>query len=134
MKHYRVVHHKNLASVLSFVSHVGLRCAHVPLSQKRQSMQASCISFAAYIQHVPNVTRHHYYLPPRDNPPPRAPGRRFSLSLGPYFLSLRAWSEQVTKHAGSVKKGFALIGGILVTAVVQSSLETSALTPVRDEK
>ncbi|CAM9301879.1 unnamed protein product [Pylaiella littoralis] len=37
--------------------------------------------------------------------------------------------QQVTKHAGSVQKGFALIGGILVTAVVQSSLERSALTP-----
>eukprot|EP00903_Cladosiphon_okamuranus_P005370 g5363.t1 len=35
---------------------------------------------------------------------------------------------QVTKHAGSVQKGFALIGGILVTAVVQSTLENSALT------
>lgn len=38
---------------------------------------------------------------------------------------------QVTKHAGSVQKGFALIGGILVTAVVQSTLENSALTLVR---
>lgn len=64
--------------------------------------------------------------------PPRARARRrFSLALGPKFLSLRACSEQVTKHAGSVQKGFALIGGILVTAVVQSSLERSALTPVR---
>ncbi|CAN0205775.1 unnamed protein product [Ectocarpus sp. 13 AM-2016] len=35
---------------------------------------------------------------------------------------------QVTKHAGSVQKGFALIGGILVTAAVQSTMEKSALT------
>ncbi|CAN0132577.1 unnamed protein product [Scytosiphon promiscuus] len=35
---------------------------------------------------------------------------------------------QVTKHAGSVKKGFALIGGIVLTAIVQNTLERSALT------
>lgn len=38
---------------------------------------------------------------------------------------------QVTKHAGSLQKGFALIAGIFVTAVVQSTLERSALTNVR---
>lgn len=38
---------------------------------------------------------------------------------------------QVTKHAGTVQKGFALIGGILVTAAVQSTLEKAALTTVR---
>ncbi|CAM9481477.1 unnamed protein product [Hapterophycus canaliculatus] len=37
---------------------------------------------------------------------------------------------QVTKHAGSVKKGFALIGGIVLTAIVQNTLERSALTRV----
>lgn len=42
--------------------------------------------------------------------------------------------KQVTKHAGSVQKGFALIGGILVTAVVQSTLEDSALTLVRKKR
>lgn len=37
---------------------------------------------------------------------------------------------QVTKHAGSVQKGFALTAGVLVTAAVQSTLEKSALTRV----
>lgn len=40
------------------------------------------------------------------------------------------YGAQVTKHAGSVQKGFALIGGIIVTATVQSTLEKSALTMV----
>ncbi|KAG5183180.1 putative UDP-galactose translocator [Tribonema minus] len=35
---------------------------------------------------------------------------------------------QVTKHAGSVKKGFALIGGILVTAAAQFILERQPLS------
>lgn len=37
---------------------------------------------------------------------------------------------QVTKHAGSVQKGFSLIVGILVTAVVQVNVENSKLTQV----
>lgn len=37
---------------------------------------------------------------------------------------------QVTKHAGSVKKGFALIGGILVTALAQFAFEGKRLEPV----
>ncbi|KAG5176300.1 putative UDP-galactose translocator [Tribonema minus] len=36
---------------------------------------------------------------------------------------------QVTKHAGSVKKGFALVGGILVTAAAQYVLEREPLSP-----
>jgi solute carrier family 35 (UDP-sugar transporter), member A1/2/3 len=35
---------------------------------------------------------------------------------------------QVTKHAGSVKKGFALIGGILVTALAQYVAEREVST------
>lgn len=62
--------------------------------------------------------------------PSSPPPGRFLLALGAKIL-FYARSEQVTKHAGSVQKGFALIGGILVTAVVQSSREKSALTPVR---
>lgn len=74
---------------------------------------------------ISNVARHHSYL---HAVPPPSPA---PLALGPKLLALYACSEQVTKHAGSVQKGFALIGGILVTAAVQSSLERSALTPVR---
>ncbi|CAM9446130.1 unnamed protein product [Phaeothamnion confervicola] len=35
---------------------------------------------------------------------------------------------QVTKHAGSVRKGFALIAGILITALVQSFMEQEPLS------
>ncbi|CAM9368531.1 unnamed protein product [Discosporangium mesarthrocarpum] len=46
----------------------------------------------------------------------------FSQALGGMVVG------QVTKHAGSVQKGFALIAGILVTAAVQTVLENSSLS------
>lgn len=57
-----------------------------------------------------------------------------SLFRAWFCLGLPLWrdarSVQVTKHAGSLQKGFALIAGIFVTAVVQSTLESSTLTEV----
>mmetsp|Transcript_10778 Transcript_10778/g.16073 ORF Transcript_10778/g.16073 Transcript_10778/m.16073 type:complete len:364 (+) Transcript_10778:78-1169(+) len=47
----------------------------------------------------------------------------FTQSLGGLFVG------QVTKHAGSVKKGFALMVGILVTALAQYVLERQPLSP-----